>query len=340
MPRRHLNKETFDLIALLHQRGQSGAEIAAIFNVSPSVVNRALTRFQQTGSARRRPGSGSERKTNQRQDRYIRIQTRMNPFRSAVWLQTQLRAATGVRVSDQTIRNRLREMNLHSCRPVRRPKLTNANRMARRAWVNQRLAENFQWEHGLYTDESRFCLFSDNRRVRVWRTRGDRYRREFAKAVVPFGGGGIMVWAGISLNGRTNLHLFENNVNGHIYRDDIIQQYVVDFREAVDENMVFIDDNARPHRAQIVMQAINDLHINHLPLPPTSPDLNPIEHIWDRLQEQLNEHNPPPVNVQHLREILPLCWRRVSQEHINNCIMSMPRRCTAVRDVRGHYTRY
>jgi hypothetical protein len=97
---------------------------------------------------------------------------------------------------------------------------------------------------------------------------------------------------------------------------------------------VFSDDNVQGYGAQIVIQAINDLGINHLVLLPHSPDVNPIEHFWDRLQEQLDKHNLAPVNIQHLREILPRCWARVSQEHITNCIMSMPRKCTTIRDAR------
>ncbi|CAH1379143.1 unnamed protein product, partial [Tenebrio molitor] len=97
---------------ILHQNGHSGAEIAALFNVSPSVVSRALIRFRQEGSAKRRPGSGSERKTNQREDRYLHIQARRNPFMSAPLLQRELQNATGTRIPDQTVRNRLKEVGL------------------------------------------------------------------------------------------------------------------------------------------------------------------------------------------------------------------------------------
>jgi transposase len=186
-----------------------------LFLMSPSVVSRAFTRFRQAGSAKRRPGSGSERKTNQREDRYLHIQARRNPFMSAPLLQRELQNATGTRISDQTVRNRLKEVGLLNRRSVRRPKLTVANKIARITWVNQRIQEHFQWEQGLYTDESRFCVFSDSRRIRVWRTRGDRYRPEYTKNLVSFEGGGVMVWTGITFNGRTNLHLFDNNVNNN-----------------------------------------------------------------------------------------------------------------------------
>ena len=49
-----------------------------------------------------------------------------------------------------------------------------------------------------------------------------------------------------------------------------------------------MDDNARPHRAHVVNDYLEDNGIERLDWPPCSPDLNPIEHAWDALQRQIN----------------------------------------------------
>ena len=112
-------------------------------------------------------------------------------------------------------------------------------------------------------------------------------------------------------------------------------------RDAVgQDNFIFLDDNARAYRAAVVMEALEDLQINHLPLPPRSPDLNAIEHVWDLLQRQLDNHLPHPATIRELAEILPIAFNEIPQDQIDNCIRSMPERCQAVADVRGNTTRY
>ena len=92
------------------------------------------------------------------------------------------------------------------------------------------------------------------------------------------------------------------------------------------------------HRAAVVMEALEELQINHLPLPPRSPDLNAIEHVWDLLQRQLDNHLPHPTTIRELTEILPMAFNEISQDQIDNCIRSMPGRCQAVVNARGNTT--
>ncbi|TWW77306.1 hypothetical protein D4764_12G0006960 [Takifugu flavidus] len=91
-------------------------------------------------------------------------------------LQNDLQQATGVNVSDQTIRNRLHEGGLMARHPVVGPVLTARHRRARLAFAIDH--QNWQLRHWcpvLFTDGSRFNLSTCDRREGVWRCRGERY---------------------------------------------------------------------------------------------------------------------------------------------------------------------
>jgi transposase len=44
---------------------------------------------------------------------------------------------------------------------------------------------------------------------------------------------------------------------------------------------MFMDDNARPHRAGIVQHFLQQEDVQAIPWPAMSPDMKPIEHVWD-----------------------------------------------------------
>ncbi|GFW76508.1 uncharacterized protein TNCV_1582871 [Trichonephila clavipes] len=72
-------------------------------------------------------------------------------------------------------------------------------------------------------------------------------------------GGGILVWAGISLGGHTDLHVFHGGtVTGLRYRDEILDPYVRPYAAAIGNDFILMDDNARPHRARIVEEYLED----------------------------------------------------------------------------------
>ena len=66
------------------------------------------------------------------------------------------------------------------------------------------------WAPVLFTDESRFCVDFTDRRARVWRMPNERFASVCVAEHDRFGGGSVMVWAGISAQGKTDLHVIDN----------------------------------------------------------------------------------------------------------------------------------
>ncbi|GFW95770.1 transposable element Tcb2 transposase [Trichonephila clavipes] len=82
---------------------------------------------------------------------------------------------------------------------------------------------------------------------------GTRYLPSNVEEIDNYGGGGLMVWAGIMLDGRTSLHVFERGfVTGVRHRDEVLGPYVFLFRDECGPEFIVMDDNARPHGALLV----------------------------------------------------------------------------------------
>ncbi|GFV17916.1 transposable element Tcb1 transposase [Trichonephila clavipes] len=83
---------------------------------------------------------------------------------------------------------------------------------------------------------------------------------------------------------QNDLHVQSVTMTGHIYRDVIVQQHVRFFGGAMGAEFLFMDDNARPHRANILrrMPSIGGMSPAWIGTA-YSPDFNLIEHVWDML---------------------------------------------------------
>ncbi|GFX83876.1 transposable element Tcb2 transposase [Trichonephila clavipes] len=112
--------------------------------------------------------------------------------------------------------------------------------------------------------------------------------------------------------------------------------YVRLFRGAMGLQFLFMDDNAPCHRTVAAKQLLESEDIERMDWPARSPDLNPIEHVWDFLGRRLAARTLPPVTIRELRLALQDEWAAMPQQLIDTLILSMGRRCEtclAVREI-------
>lgn len=328
-------------VALVEQ-GMTHREVATILNVPRSSMQYALKRYQETGRCTRRPGSGGVRCTSARDDRFIVLEILRNRFLTAVEIRQRLQMSRNVNVSERTVRRRMEEVDLRARRPARGPQLLPQHRSARLQFAREHANwSHDQWARVLFTDECRIALNAPDGRQRVWRRKGERYLAITTTPTVSFGGGSVMVWGGVSSDARTELVIVDNALTATRYVEDILQEHVVPFGGFIGyDQFILMHDNARPHVAHIVNEYLQEVGIQKLQWPARSPDLNPIEHIWDKLKTSIKTASNPPQTLSQLRDAALTAWRDLSQVDIKNVIQSMPDRIQAVIRARGGNTQY
>ncbi|GFV41293.1 transposable element Tcb2 transposase [Trichonephila clavipes] len=290
--------------------GLSQADAARHLNVSRSVVQRLWGEYQSEDSVSRRPVPGRPRATTPAEDRFLALSARRRRTTTVPQFVADHFQASGRRISATTVRNRLHNAGLYARRPVVCVPLNGRQRRNRLCWAREHVSwTQQQWASVLFTDESRFTMESDSGRI--------------------------------SLGGHTDLHVFHGGtVTGLRYRDEILDPYVRPYAADIGNDFILMDDNARPHRARIVEEYLEDHGLERMEWPARSPDLNPIEHLWDYLGREVAALNPPPRSLHELKQGLLCVWSSLPIPVSDNLINSMGNRCRQCIQVRGGHIPY
>ena len=146
-----------------------------------------------------------------------------------------------------------------------------------------------------------------------------------------------MVWGGIMDRRKRNLIVVQGNLNaqGNIYQ--VLQPKAVPFLQRHGP-AVLVHDNSRPHVARICRQFLNRNNVNVLPWPAVSPDMNPIEHIWDYLVRKVRARGNV-LNLRDLENAFIQEWNNIPNVVIRRYVMSMRGRLAACINSRGGHTR-
>ena len=131
-------------------------------------------------------------------------------------------------------------------------------------------------------------------------------------------------------------------MNAQRYRGEILSRHVIPLFHNNDNITLFQHDNAIRH---IAMDTVIFLRANKIAFiidwSAKTPDLNPIEHLWNNADQRVRRRPIPPSNVIQLRQALILQWNNIhNPKSINSLICSTRQRCQAVLHAEGEHTLY
>ena len=154
-----------------------------------------------------------------------------------------------VNVSVRTVQRVLSRDEHMIFRPMKvRPHLTADHKKRRLLWAREHdFVPSSRWRRTVFTDEKRFCLDGPDGSACFWADR--RVDTDiFTKRAR--GGGGVMVWAGISWKGKTSLVVVNGNLNSEEYIS-MLEEHLLPFtEEKYPQGFIFQQDGAPAHTSQ------------------------------------------------------------------------------------------
>lgn len=106
------------------------------------------------------------------------------------------------------------------------------------------------------------------------------------------------------------------------------------------QRLIFQQDNDPKHTSKYTNEFLYEEGITVMEWPHQSPDLNPIEHLWNILKRKLGEYEEPASGMLELMERCRIQWGEIDPKLCQNFVESMPARCRAVIKAKGGYTKY
>ncbi len=286
--------------------------------------------------------TGRSQATTAREDHNIAREAMRNLFLTTTTITQRASTSRDIQVTSCMVQRRLKEKGLRSYKLAMGLILIRRHRLARLQFVRDQVTWTVDdWKRVLFTDESPFTLHGRKGRHRVWRRLGTRYQQQNFIRRSNFFGGSRMVWGGIQYDAKTEVYgCGRAALRAETYCEEILLNQVVPFTPFVGENFLLHQDNARPHVARVTRDFLETVGIKTLEWPAFSPDLNPIEHLWDKMGRELWKCNPLVLSLNELGQALEEIWEAIPQEDVWALTESMPWKMEAIIRARGGNTCY
>ncbi|KAH9083242.1 hypothetical protein LEN26_021043 [Aphanomyces euteiches] len=309
-PRREYSDDLKQVIIRHHLECKSYAKIAEIVLIPRSSVQYIVEKFKTLGMFSNVPRPGRPRLTTESLDRVIIREAKKDRRARAETIADGLDVYYDTQVSPETVRRQIRETGMNGRATIKKPYLSKANKKRRLDFAREyHLLPASYWEKVVFTDESPFNLHGSSGRIYVWRKPGEKYLDQCLAPTFKSGRDSVMM-------GKSILKV----------------------KLGLDEHFIFQQDNAPIHKARIIDSFFDDNAIETLPHPPQSPDLNPIEHLWELIGRKLSKK--PANSIQNLKTKIEAIWNQIPVEYVQKLIMTMPKRLDMVIANRGGHTKY
>lgn len=243
-----------------------------------------------------------------------------------------------------TIRKALKYCRFKARKMIKKPLLQKRHRQARlnfayrhRNWTTE------DWKRVIWSDETKINFIGPDGKQFCW-FKNAGFNSKLVKPTVKFGGSSIMVWGCMTWEGVGTMQLVIGRMDSKQYIEILegnLTKTMSDLRHRYSySDVIFQHDNDPKHTAKRTKKWLKTKKINVLEWPAQSPDLNPIEHLWQCLKMRLSKYTTIAKSQSELLKRCEAEWNAIAPEVCQSLIESMPRRIEAVIRAKGGNTKY
>lgn len=324
-------------ILKLLNNGVSMEIIANSFKVNKSTVSRIRSRYINTNSYLDRPRQARKKKISTRTFRSAIRELSKKNYQSINIFRHILQSKYHVRYSKSGAYKLMKREGFRARIKKRKPLISKTNRFRRIIFARQHVNWSDQdWKRVVWTDETSFERIRKSGREYYYKECNDNISMN-TRPSVQKGGGSSMFWGCFQYKNIGFGRFISGSVNAKVYQD-ILQHEGLDsvslFQKKRD--IIWMQDNAPPHKAKSTLDLINIFKWETMIWPPFSPDLNPIENLWQVIKNRVYSGSSFK-SIEELQDAVEEIWYDLDQSEILiNLIKSMPHRMREVIRRRGY----
>jgi transposase len=326
-------QKRYEIVFLsLHPKGPqwNHHQVASYTHTTENSVRYWLQRFKENPDLTASVPSGRKRKTSEKEDNLITTIVATNPTSTIKDIQEVLKKKK-VEVSESTISRRLRESGYKHQAPTLKPLLTETHIERRKAWAEQNSQRD--WSKVVFSDETTFHAWTKPRHV--WKKPGQHIIFRTVKHSVK-----LHAWGCFSRNGFGRLITFSKNLNAKrllsIYQLGLVPSLTK--LGGPNSDLVLQEDNDSKHTSKLAKEWRATHNITRMDWPACSPDMNPIENVWQLLK--LKVHKRHPFTKKQLEAAIHQEWKALPRDYAKHLVDSMERRLQALKESKGDFTLY
>lgn len=326
-------------IQVLVSQGKSTRQIQLELGVGKSTVARYIKALNLSIEVKK---GGQKSKVSERLQRRIKNDLIQGNLKSAKDVNHFL-LQENISITYSATCKLLHKMGFRSKKKVKKPFLKACHKKARLKWANFYKGWTVDdWKYVVWSDETKINIWGSDGVTYCWTRPGDPIMPHHLDLTVKHGGGSLMLWGCISSKGAGNIHQIQGKMDADMYCKILDEQVDNSFElwNFDKEETLYQQDNDPKHTSKLAQKWFIDNHVNLLPWPSQSPDLNPIEHVWHQLKLRLSLY---PTRATSIRELWNRCeveWAKFTPELCQRYISSMPARVQAVIEAKGGHTKY
>ena len=302
-------------------------------------VQRWIEKYTKTGSQHRAIASGRPKVLTKRDERQVLRNAKSEQCQTL----SDITNSCPTPVSKSTVRRVLHANGIHSRIAKQKPFLKPRHIIARRKFTAAHKDCTLEdWRKVVWTDESSFELGKNCRVVRVWRA---AHEADYQDCIAPTFKSDhstvMIIWGAITYNHKSELMFIEKNRRTAVdFIDQVYAGALYNFWNSL-EDPLLMEDGAPVHRARAPKLWREQNRIVKMDWPAQSPDLNPIEHVWQQMKLAVEAKMVnTSKDIETLKVAIQEAWDEFPIENVNKLVDSVPNRVNLVRKAGGRNTRY